>query len=105
MRVPVKMVENKAYSHTSPNTVHKLGAVVISMQESSFYPLDVLSEDDMVALEAEVKRSGEYSPSSEEEPVPKGVSIEVNIIIKTSFTFSGLLGYFGACLCWWRCCF
>ena len=99
------MVENIAYSHTSPNTVHKLGAVVISMQESSFYPLDVLSEDDMVALEAEVKRSGEYSPSSEEEPVPKGVSIQGSIIIKTSSTLSGLLGYFGACLCWWRCCF
>ena len=99
------MVENTAYSHTSPNTVHKLGAVVTSMQESSFYPLDVLSEDDMVALEAEVKRSGEYSPSSEEEPVPKGVSIQGSIIIKTSSTLSGLLGYFGACLCWWSRCF
>ena len=74
------MVENKAYSHKSPNTVHKLGAVVTSMQESSFYPLDVLSQDDMVALEAEVKRSGEYSPSGEEDPVPKGVSMNGNII-------------------------
>ena len=50
MRVPVKMVENKAYSHKSPNTVHKLGAVVTSMQESSFYPLDVLSEDGKTLL-------------------------------------------------------
>ena len=74
------MVENKAYSHTSPSTVHKLGAVVTSMQESSFYPLDVLSQDDMVALEVEVKRSGEYSPSGEEDPVPKGVGMNGNII-------------------------
>ena len=75
MRVPVKMVENKAYSHTSPNTVHKLGAVVTSMQESSFYPLDVLSEDDMVALEVEVKRSGKHNADGGEEPIPKGVSV------------------------------
>ena len=69
------MVENRAYSHTSPNTVHKLGAVVTSMQESSFYPLDVLSEDDMVALEVEVKRSGKHNADGAEEPIPKGVSI------------------------------
>ena len=69
------MVENKAYSHKSPNTVHKLGAVVTSMQESSFYPLDVLSQDDMVALEVEVKRSGKHNAHGGEEPIPKGVSI------------------------------
>ena len=69
------MVENKAYSHKSPNTVHKLGAVVTSMQESSFYPLDVLSEDDIVALEIEVKRSGKHNADGEGEPIPKGVSV------------------------------
>ena len=45
------------------------------MQESSFYPLDVLSQDDMVALEVEVKRSGKHNADGGEEPIPKGVSI------------------------------
>ena len=74
MNVPVKMVENKAYAHTSPNTVHKLGVVVTSIQDSTFYPMDILSLNDMVALEAEVKRSGKYNSGEGQDPEPKGVS-------------------------------
>ena len=74
VNVPVKLVENDAYANSAPNTVHKLGVVVTSIQDSTFYPMDILSLNDMVALEAEVKRSGKYSSGDGQDPEPKGVS-------------------------------
>ena len=74
MNVPVKLVDIDAYSNSAPNTVHKLGVVVTSIQDSTFYPMDILSLNDMVALEAEVKRSGKYNSGDGQDPEPKGVS-------------------------------
>ena len=68
------MVANNAYSNSDPNTVHKLGVVVTSVQDSTFYPMDILSFNDMVALEAEVKRSGKYNSGETQNPEPTGVS-------------------------------
>ena len=75
------MVDNNAYANSAPNTVHKLGVVVTSIQDSTFYPMDILSLNDMVALEAEVKRSGEYQSNGAQEPVPKGVSDFLNFLL------------------------
>ena len=47
VNVPVKMVDNDAYANSAPNTVHKLGVVVTSIQDSTFYPMDILSLNDM----------------------------------------------------------
>ena len=74
VNVPMKMVDNNAYANSAPNTVHKLGVVVTSIQDSTFYPIDILSLNDMVALEAEVERSGEYNSGDGQGPEPKGVS-------------------------------
>ena len=75
VNVPVKMVSNNAYAHSgSPKTVHKMGVVVTSFQDSPYYPIDILSLNDMVVIEADVKRSGKYTAGDGQDAEPKGVS-------------------------------
>lgn len=67
MTVPVHLAAAHLYSHTAPGSRHQLAVVVTSFQGDTFYPMQVLSTDEMVVLQVEVVREGVGSVGGEEE--------------------------------------
>ena len=68
MTVAVRVVAAPhLHSHNPPASRHQLAVVVTASQGNSFYPMQVLSTDQMVVLQVEVVRDGVGSVGGEEE--------------------------------------
>jgi hypothetical protein len=52
------------YSNSPPNTEHRFSVIVTSFQDDDFYPMDIISYNEMVSFEGTVIRSGMKSQVS-----------------------------------------
>ena len=74
--------------------IHKFGVSVMSWQFdelSPAYPLEIISPDELVAFEGEVKREGftENNLPGTNQPVPTGVGrANENLVMRIFFTFA-----------------
>jgi hypothetical protein len=81
--VPIYMGKaDDLYSNSAPSPVHRLAVVVTAFQDDDFYPLAILSTNEMVMFEAEVKRSGTKNlDSGDKTAVATGVGNPLSYVV------------------------